>query len=68
VWRPCLALGYCFIGKVCLKGAGFLTELTKLTDLTKWQDVCGAGSGCAPVLWLFGSATRLIHELYKLVG
>jgi hypothetical protein len=33
VWRPCLALGYCFIGKVCLEGlVVFLTELTKFSD------------------------------------
>jgi hypothetical protein len=39
LWRPCLASGYCFIGKVCLEGAGFLTELTELTKLADHQEV-----------------------------
>jgi len=45
-----------------------LVFLTELTDLTKWQDDCGAESRCAEVLWLFGFATHLFPELFKLIG
>jgi hypothetical protein len=45
-----------------------LVFLTELTELTKWQDDSGAGCRCAEMLWLFGFATRLLHELHKLVG
>jgi len=57
------------LGKCVGRGdGGFLTELTRLTDLTKWQDDSGAGSRYAEVLWLFGFATRLFLKLYKLFG
>jgi hypothetical protein len=46
-----------------LEGAGFLTELTKLTELTNWQDDSGAESRYAEVVWLFGFATRIFLEL-----
>jgi hypothetical protein len=57
VWRPCLALGCCFIGKLSLEGLVVcLTELTRLTDLTKWQDIREVGCRYEAVLWLFGFA------------
>jgi hypothetical protein len=40
----------------------FLTELTELQDRSEVE------CRCAAVLWLFGFATRLFPELYKLVG
>ena len=41
---------------------------TKLTELIKLQDRTEVGSRRAEVLWLFGFATRLFHEPYKLIG
>jgi hypothetical protein len=67
VWRPCLALGYCFYESGFKRGRGFLTELTKLIDLTKWQEHRCAGCRYAAALWLFGFATRLFLKLNMLL-
>jgi len=42
--------------------------MTKFTELTKLQDRTEVGSRCEEVVWLFGPATRLFHEPYKLIG
>ena len=49
-------LGLLFFVKAGLEGTGFLTKLTKLTDLTRWQDFREVGCRYEAVLWLFGFA------------